>query len=242
MPHAEAAQRAGQAADLLVELAVGEAADVARLAFPDQRDLVVELTVAVAVEAALDDVHAAADPPLSPGLAVGEVEDAVVVAEESDVDVLDGGVPEPFDVLVGALQQLGKGLDTVLVHEPLQPAPRDHLRAWFPDHVPDHDRLHGPWILDWWVRTLPRDEPPAAQFRRGPRTGSGAIASRRGRGHHRAGDRPRRRRPAYVPGHVRAARARVARTDHSCRATEVPDGREEAAPARTRAVISLAST
>ena len=127
----------------LVELAVGELADVAGLALPDERELVVELAVAMAVEAALHDVHARADPPLRPGLALREVDDLVVVAVEGDVDVLDRGVPEPLDVVVGALQQLAKGLDPVLVHEALEPAPGDDLVARLPDHVPDHDRLHG---------------------------------------------------------------------------------------------------
>src|SRR5712692_6016652 len=138
-PHAEPPQRAGETAHLLIELAVRQSPHVARLTLPDERDLVVELVIAVAVEAALDDVHAPADPPLRPGLAVGEVDQTVVVAIEGDVDVLDGGVPEPFDVLVRTFQKLGEGLDAVLIHEELQAALRDHFRAWFPDHVPDHD-------------------------------------------------------------------------------------------------------
>jgi hypothetical protein len=35
----------------------------------------------------------------------------------------------------------------VLVHEALEAAFRDHLRAWFPDHVTDDDGLHGPYCL-----------------------------------------------------------------------------------------------
>src|ERR1700682_5230664 len=131
----------------MVELAVGELAHVAGLTFPDDRELVARLTVTVAVEAALNDVHPRADPPLRPWLALREVDDLVVVAVESDVDVLDRRVPEPLDVVVGALQELRKGLDAVLVHEALEPARRDHLGARLPHHVPDHDRLHCVWIL-----------------------------------------------------------------------------------------------
>jgi len=61
--------------------------------------------VAMAVEAALDDVHAAADPPLRPGLPLRQVDHLVVIAIKRDVDVLDRRVPEPFDIVVGALQQ-----------------------------------------------------------------------------------------------------------------------------------------
>ena len=78
------------------------AEDLARLALPDDRGLVTEVAVAVAVEAALDDVHPGADPPARPGLSVRKVDHAVVVPIEGDVDVLDGGVPEPLDVLVRA--------------------------------------------------------------------------------------------------------------------------------------------
>src|SRR4029077_12312342 len=99
---AQSPERAREATYLGVEFAVCEAANLARLALPDQRDLVVELTAAVAVEAALDDVHARADPPLRPLFACGEVDGLVVVPVEGDVDVLDGRVPEPVDVLVRA--------------------------------------------------------------------------------------------------------------------------------------------
>src|SRR5207248_4261183 len=95
-------------ADLTVELAIRELAHITRLALPDQRDLVVILAIAMAVEAGLDDVHPAPDPPFRPLLAVGQVDDLVVVAIERDVDVLDRRVPEPLDVLVGARQQLDR--------------------------------------------------------------------------------------------------------------------------------------
>jgi len=142
-PNPETAQGSGEAAHLFVELAVGELADVARLALPDERELVVKVAVAMAVEAALHDIHPRADPPAGPGLAIRQVDDLVVVAVEGDVDVPDRGVPEPLDVVVGALQELAKGLNAVLVHEALEPATGDDLVTRLPDHVPDHDRLHG---------------------------------------------------------------------------------------------------
>ncbi len=108
-PDAQLAQSAGELADLVIELFVCELANVARLAFPDDRELVVGVVVAVAVEAALHDVHPPADPPGRPRLALRHVDDLVVVAVEGDVDVLDRGVPEPLDVVVRSLQQLGPG-------------------------------------------------------------------------------------------------------------------------------------
>jgi len=141
--HSQTAQGTRQAADLFIELAIGELADVAGLTLPDERELVVELAVAMAVEAALHDVHAGADPPPGPGLAVRKVDDLVVVAVEGNVDVLDRSVPEPLDVIVGSLQELAEGLDAVMVHEAFEPAAGDDLVAGLPDHVPDHDRLHG---------------------------------------------------------------------------------------------------
>ncbi len=239
-PDAQPPQRAREAADLYVELAVGEAPHVARLALPDERELVVELTVAVAVEAALDDVHARADPPLRPLLAGGEVDHAVVVAVEGDVDVLDGCVPEPLDVLVRAPQQLGERLDAVLVHEALQPALGDHLGTRLPDHVPDHDRLHGLWILEGCVRTLRRDAAPAARLCRGPRTGHRAVSSRRGSGDHRGRERAGRRRPTHLPGPLRATSPCVRQADHARGAAELSCGFWEITPA-TRPLISSAS-
>src|ERR1700682_1925333 len=144
---AEPAQRARELAHLAVELGVRELLNVARFAFEDDRQLVVCLFIAITVETALDDVHPPANPPLRPRLALGEIDHLVVVAVEPDVDILDCRVPEPLNVLVGALQEVGEARDAVLVHEPLQPAPRDHLGTRLPDHVPDHDRLHYARIL-----------------------------------------------------------------------------------------------
>ena len=90
----------------------------------------------------MHDVHARAAPPGGPLLTLGEVDHAVVVAVERDVDVFDRRVPEPLDVRVGAMQQLGERADVVAVHEPLEPAFRDDLVARLPDHIADDDRLH----------------------------------------------------------------------------------------------------
>src|SRR6202030_912305 len=125
----QAPERGREPAQLTVEVAVGEGARVSRLALPDQRGLVVKLAVAMAVEAALDDVHAPATPPGRPRFAPGEVDDLVVVAVERDVDVFDRRVPEPLDVGVRTLQQLRVRSDVVAVHEALEPAPRDDVGA-----------------------------------------------------------------------------------------------------------------
>src|SRR6202011_4605746 len=80
-PDTEAAHHASQLADLLIELAISQGSDVARLALPDDRLLLLlERAVAVPVEAALDDVHPAPDPPLGERLALREVDHLVVVA------------------------------------------------------------------------------------------------------------------------------------------------------------------
>ena len=71
-----------------------------------------------------------------------QVHDLLVLAVESDVDILDGRVPEPLDVVVGALEQLIECLDPVPVHESLEPAPFDDLAAGFPDHIADDNGLH----------------------------------------------------------------------------------------------------
>src|SRR5438094_3288 len=139
----EPAQGAREPRDLPVELAISEPADLARLALPDDGRLVAKLPVAVAIETALDDVHAGPDPPLRPRLTLGQVDDLVVLAIEGDVDVFDRGIPEPLDVVVRAFQQLVEGLDPVAVHEALEPAALDDLLARLPDHIPDHHRLHG---------------------------------------------------------------------------------------------------
>src|ERR1700686_8689 len=201
-PAPQRAQRAGELASLLVELAIRELADLARLALPDDRFLVVRLGVAVAVEAALHDVHPPADPPSRPGLAFREVDDLVVMPVEGDVDVLDRRVPEPLDVIVRALQELGEGVDAVLVHESLEPALRDNLGARFPHHVPDHDRLHGLWILgsDSYTRIDGRAAGGLCGHAcPGPRAGPS-----RGRGGRDRGcDAARRREPTTLPRALR---------------------------------------
>src|SRR5207253_4124469 len=102
---------------LLLQRTVAVLADVPRLPPPEDRGLVAKLAVAMPVEAALDDVHPRSDPPFRPGLAMRQVHDLLVLAVESDVDILDGRVPEPLDVVVGALEQLVECLDPVPVHE-----------------------------------------------------------------------------------------------------------------------------
>ena len=67
-------KRVGEAADFGVELAVGESADVAGLALPDDGGLVGPGAVEVAIEAVLADVALRADEPLREG-AAAPVED-----------------------------------------------------------------------------------------------------------------------------------------------------------------------
>ena len=61
---AEALEHVGEAADLAVQLLVGEHARVARLALADDRGLVAAASLEVAVEAVVREVEAPADEPL----------------------------------------------------------------------------------------------------------------------------------------------------------------------------------
>ena len=65
--HTQRLQRVGEAADLGVELAVGQRAPVARLSLPDDRALVLRRRAEVAVEAVLRHIQLAAHKPLRVG-------------------------------------------------------------------------------------------------------------------------------------------------------------------------------
>ncbi len=157
LPDTHPTERSGKSRSLPVELRIRELADVTRFAFPDDRGLVPELAVSISIEAAFDDVHPPADPPPGPRFALRHVDNLVVLPREGDADVLHGGVPEPFDVVVGPPQQLVIGLDSVAVHEAFQAASRDHFWARLPDHVSDHHRLHGFNCPHMTGRELPDD-------------------------------------------------------------------------------------
>ena len=141
---AQLLQRPGQPADLAVQLGVGQPADLARLALPDQGHLV-GLGVGAAdpaVQAGLDDVDLPVDEPARPLGPSGLVEDLVVVAVEGDAEVVDDRIPEPLRILDRTLLQRLQAADAVPSHERRQPGPLDHLGGRRPDDVPDHDGLH----------------------------------------------------------------------------------------------------
>ena len=80
--HAEARQRVGEPAHLVVEVGVGDRAGVARLALPVVGDLVAPAGLDVAVEAVVADVERAADEP--PGEGQVPLEHRVEVVEPGE--------------------------------------------------------------------------------------------------------------------------------------------------------------
>ena len=70
---AHALEHVGELADLAVQRVVGEAAQIAGLAFPDQGELVAPPRLLMAIERVVDDVGAPADEPLEERL-VGVVQ------------------------------------------------------------------------------------------------------------------------------------------------------------------------
>ena len=62
-----------------------------------------------------------------------QVHDLLVLAVESDVDILDGRVPEPLDVVPASLDQLAPVRDPVLAHERRGARALENLGGRLPD-------------------------------------------------------------------------------------------------------------
>src|SRR5262249_22055036 len=100
----------GELADLVVQLLVGEAALIARVAFPEDGGLVAARPGQAAVEAVVRDVELAADKPLRMRLL--PVKDAVPALDPVEPLRLPG--PEAVGVVVGLLPEslvLGEAFD-----------------------------------------------------------------------------------------------------------------------------------
>jgi hypothetical protein len=105
-----------------VQLAVSQDAGGTLLAFPAQRRPIGGRRRQPLVEAATDDVHAAADTPPRPRRPAAQVEDALIGLVELDADLVEDGGPEPLGLGDRACQQRLVGHDAVRVHERLDAA------------------------------------------------------------------------------------------------------------------------
>src|SRR5262245_54872371 len=123
-----------------MQFTVGERLRYSLLALPAQCDTILGWRAEPLIQAALDNVHAPADAPARPWLAAGEIDDFVVRSRKTDVEVFENCVPEPLDVLGGALPELVKRRNALLLQECEEPAafglilrrPPDDLTAGLP--------------------------------------------------------------------------------------------------------------
>ena len=113
---AESLEGVGEFLYFGVELGVGEAANLARLAFPDERGLVAARAVEMAVDAVVAEVELSADEPFGPG----KVPFKHLVPRLEPVKFFGRFGPEGFRVFDGFFVQglvLLKGLDVGLAGE-----------------------------------------------------------------------------------------------------------------------------
>ena len=136
LAQAQGAQRVGAAADLVRQLAVGEARRGPLLVFGGQGGSPRGFRVGEPlVEAAFDDVELAADTPARERHSPGKVEDLRPGPGEADVEEIDDPLREPADVFGGAPLQLFERADAGALHEGREVAAGDPFRIRTPDEI-----------------------------------------------------------------------------------------------------------
>src|SRR5690606_34405290 len=135
LAQAQAAQGIGQAIDLVIEVRVGEHADLAFLAFPAQGRPGFSRGADPLVEAIVDDVHLAAHTPACPGLAARQIDDLPVWGVELHIEVVQHGLLDPAYIGCSTALHRFQAVQTVAIEELLQTA-----ALYYFELGPPHDR------------------------------------------------------------------------------------------------------
>ncbi len=130
--------RAGQPAGLGVQLGIGQRAHRAVFALPDHGGVVSARRKRVTIDALVSQVDRPSDEPSAPGDPAVGVQQGVGRPEELDVQILERGAPEPFDVADAARDQIVVVGDPVTPHEASDVGPLDDVRRRTPHVAPRH--------------------------------------------------------------------------------------------------------
>ena len=149
LAHSQRAQAVGQPVRHSLELRVGDGSNGSLFALP-QDGSPVRSGAGPPVDAVVGEVDGPAGEPSGPGPPVRLVQDLPIGLVELDPQVLHHGVPEPCDVVLGALHELVVGADPVGPHEPGDVGPLHVISRRSPNDLA-HERPFTSWAAQYAV-------------------------------------------------------------------------------------------